>query len=101
MKSNEKSTAALLTDFAAPHRSGYIASVICAVLEVMLSIAPYLLVAQMIIHLIPGDKDLPYYVILCLAAAGFWLLRYVFHGVSTTLSNKATFAVITEVTHDP
>ena len=97
MKSKEKGIAAWLMDFAAPHKSGYIASVICAVIEVTLSIAPYLLVAQMIRHLIPNDRALPYYAILCLAAVGFWLLRYVFHGVSTTLSHKATFAVITEV----
>ena len=33
----------------------------------------------------------------CVLAAGFWALRYLFHGISTSLSHQATFAVLSEV----
>lgn len=97
MQNKEKSAVSWLTEFAAPHKSGYIASVICAVIGVALSIAPYLFVGQMIIHLIQNDRDLSFYAMYCMAAVAVWLLRYIFHSVSTSLSHKATFSVISEV----
>lgn len=97
MKNKEKSTVSWLMDFAGPHKSGYIVSVICAVIGVALSIAPYLFVGQMFIHLIQNDRELSFYALYCLAAAAAWLLRYIFHGISTSLSHKATFSVISEV----
>lgn len=97
MQNKEKSTVSWLMDFAAPHKSGYVASIICAVIGVALSIAPYLFVGQMIIHLIQNDKRLSFYALYSLAMSVVWLLRYVFHSVSTSLSHKATFSVISEV----
>ena len=97
MKNQEKSAVSWLMEFAAPHKSGYIASVICAVIGVAFSIVPYFLVGRMIIHLIRNDRELSYYTLLCLILAGIWLLRYVFHGISASLSHKATFSVISEV----
>ncbi|ULQ59447.1 ABC transporter ATP-binding protein/permease [Brucepastera parasyntrophica] len=52
---------------------------------------------RIVIALIQGIRDIPFYITWCLAAAGFWAVRYIFHGVSTTLSHKATFSVISEV----
>ncbi|WP_032122497.1 ABC transporter ATP-binding protein [Clostridium amazonitimonense] len=97
MQTQEKTTFSWLRDFVAPHKSGYIASVISAVIGVALSILPYYFVAQMIVHLIRDDKDFSFYAIYCLIITGIWLLRYIFHGISTSLSHKATFAVISEV----
>lgn len=97
MQNKEKSTVSWLMEFAGPHKSSYIASVICAAIGVALSIAPYLFVGQMILHLIQNDRELPFYVSYCLFAVGIWLLRYIFHSISTSLSHKATFSVISEV----
>lgn len=97
MKIQEKTTFSWLMDFIAPHKSSYIASVIYAVIGVALSILPYYFVAQMIVHLIQNDKGFSFYAIYCLIMTGIWLLRYVFHGMSTILSHKSTFAVISEV----
>ncbi|WP_072912017.1 ABC transporter ATP-binding protein [Desulforamulus aeronauticus] len=84
-------------EFAAPHKSGYIASVLCAVIGVALSLAPYYFVGQMIVQLIRGGKELSFYLLYGLVITVLWLLRYIFHGISTNLSHKATFAVISEV----
>ncbi|QQO07775.1 ABC transporter ATP-binding protein [Breznakiella homolactica] len=92
-----KSTVGWLLDFASPHRRGYIASVIFATLGVACGMAPYFCVARMVIALIQGVREIPFYAAWCLWAAGFWVIRYLCHGVSTTLSHKATFAVISEV----
>lgn len=97
MENKGKSYIDWLKEFAAPHKSGYITSVICAVIGVALSIIPYFLVGQMIIHLIQKDQNLSFYVTYCITAAVIWLLRYLFHGISTSLSHKATFSVISEV----
>ncbi len=86
-----------LVDFAKPHKGGYIASVLFALLGVASGMVPYFAVAQMLISLIQGTGDLPFYFMWCgIAAAGF-TLKAVFMSVSTTFSHKATFAVISEV----
>lgn len=97
LRKNKKSTISWLWDFASPHKSNYIASVIFAVIGVALSIVPYYFTAQMIIHLINSDKEISYYLLSCLAMAIIWLLRYIFHCISTTFSHIATFSVISEI----
>ncbi len=88
---------ARLKEFAGPHKGGYIASVLLALLGVAAGLTPYFAVAQMIIALLGGETALPYYLLWCgIAAAGF-ALKTLFANISTTLSHKATFAVISEV----
>lgn len=50
--------------------------------------------AKVIGRLLSGDKDLPGYLIDCAVMAVFWLLRVLFHSLSTAQSHKATFAVL-------
>jgi ATP-binding cassette subfamily B protein IrtA len=93
----ELSPLARLADFAAPHRAGYIAAVILAVLGVASGLLPYFAMAQMIIQLVDGGKKLAFYLEWCgIAAAGFGL-KVILMSLSTTLSHQATFAVISEV----
>lgn len=86
-----------LLEWAAPHKGGYIVSLTFATLGVACSMAPYFCVAQIVLTLLQGETSVGFYGFYCLIAAGFWVLRYVFHGVSTTLSHIATFAVISEI----
>ena len=97
MNQNSKGTLAWLWQFASPHKGGYIASLTFATLGVACSMAPYFCVAQIVLGLLRGEASLGFYGLYCLVTAGFWVLRYLFHGISTTLSHKATFAVISEV----
>lgn len=97
MNQSPRGTVSWLWQFASPHKGGYIASLVFATLGVACSMAPYFCVAQIVLALLRGETDVGFYGLACLAATGFWILRYLFHGVSTTLSHKSTFAVLAEV----
>lgn len=97
MNQGSRGAVSWLWEFASPHKGGYLASLIFATLGVACGMAPYFCVAQIVLALLRGETALDFYGFYCLLAAGFWVLRYLFHGISTTLSHKSTFAVISEV----
>ncbi len=97
MNKSSKSAISWLWEFASPHKGGYIASLVFATLGVLCSMAPYFCVAQIVLALMRGETALLFYGKYCLASAGFWVLRYLFHAISTSLSHKSTFAVLSEV----
>ena len=88
---------ARLKGFAGPHKGKYTASVVLAVIGVAVGLAPYFAVAQMIIKLIAGGRELSFYLTWCGVAAAGFVLKAVCMNVSTTFSHRATFAVISEV----
>ena len=93
----EESPFARLKGFAGPHKGKYTASVVLAVIGVAVGLAPYFAVAQMIIKLIAGGRELSFYLTWCGVAAAGFVLKAVCMNVSTTFSHRATFAVISEV----
>lgn len=97
MNQGSRGIVSWLWQFASPHRGGYIASLSFATLGVACGMAPYFCVAQIVLALLRGETAIGFYGLVCLAAAGFWALRYLFHGISTTLSHQSTFAVLSEV----
>ncbi|WP_313164654.1 ABC transporter ATP-binding protein [Sedimentibacter sp.] len=97
MNQDSRGTVSWLWEFASPHKGGYAASLVFATLGVACGMVPYFCVAQIVIALLSGETAMSFYGFYCIIAAGAWLLRYLFHGISTTLSHKATFAVISEV----
>lgn len=86
-----------LAEFAAPHRANYIASVTLAVLSVAAGMVPYFAVSRIIIRLIEGGRDFSWYLPWCAISAAGFLGKVLLHNLSTALSHKATFAVISEV----
>jgi ATP-binding cassette subfamily B protein len=96
-KPQKKSSLARLAEFAGPRRANYIASVILAVLGVACSMIPYFAVSRIVIRLIEGERDFSYFLLWCSVAALGFLGRVLLHSISTTLSHRATFAVISEV----
>lgn len=90
----EKGTFGWVFTFAGQKKSGYIASVIFAVIGAAFQILPFFIIAQITQKLLPGNKDLAGYWIDCTIMAAFWLLRVLFHSLSTAQSHKATFAVL-------
>ncbi len=90
----EKSAFGWIFTFAGQKRSGYIASVIFAVIGAAFQIMPFLVMAQVIGKLLAGNKDITGYLADCAVMAAFWLLRVLFHSLSTAQSHKATFAVL-------
>lgn len=93
----EKETSTSLLSFVKPHKSNYITSVIFATIGVIFSIMPYYVVSQIIIELIGGTKDIAIYLRWGLIIAVMWIVRVTCHTISTALSHKATFSVITEI----
>ncbi len=93
----KKSGFARLAEFAGPHKGNYIASVVLAVLGVACSMVPYFAISRMIIRLIDGERDFSYYAVWCGVAALGFVGKSLLHSISTTLSHRATFAVISEV----
>ena len=90
----EKGTFGWIFRFAGQKKSGYIASVLLAVIGAAFQILPFVVMAKVIGRLLSGNKDLPGYLIDCAVMAVFWLLRVLFHSLSTAQSHKATFAVL-------
>lgn len=87
----------LLLQFIRPHWTGYLYSVITAVLGVACGLAPYFAVARMVNLLINGDRNFTAYLVWGSLALVAFLLKAVFHGISTHASHKATFFVLSEI----
>ncbi len=90
----EKSAFGWIFTFAGQKKSGYIASVILAVVGAVFQILPFFVMARVIEKLISGNRDLSCYLADCAVMAAFWMLRVLFHSLSTAQSHKATFAVL-------
>ena len=86
-----------LGGFASSHQNEYMLSVFVAVLGVACGMIPYYAVSHMVVSLVDGIKDFSLY----LSWAGIAALGYIgkeaFHSISTAISHKATFAVISDV----
>ncbi len=79
------------------HAGQYVLSVVLAVIGVAFSIAPYFVVAGVVQGLMAGERDFSFYLSKCLVMAVFWLGRVLFHAFSTSVSHRATFAVLGEI----
>ena len=90
----EKNTFDWIFTFAGQKKSGYIASVALAVMGAVFQILPFFVMAQVISKLLAGNRELTGYLIDCAVMSAFWLLRVMFHSLSTAQSHKATFAVL-------
>ena len=90
----KKSTFGWVFTFAGQKKSGYIASVILAVIGAAFQILPFFVMARVIGKLLAGNQDLSGYLIDCAVMAVFWGFRVLFHSLSTAQSHKATFAVL-------
>ena len=79
------------------HKEEYVLSVVLAVIGVGFSVAPYFVVAGIVGGLMEGNRDMHYYLTKSLIIGILWLLRILFHALSTATSHRATFAVLGEI----
>lgn len=93
----KKSTMAWISEFIAPYRFYYIASVLLAFASVIFGFLPYFYIGQIIRNLLNGLKDEQVYLQACLWMAVFWLVYAICHALSTALSHKATFVVLADI----
>ena len=93
----KKNTFSWIFTFAGQKKSKYIASVCLAAAGAAFQILPFFVMAQVIGKLLAGDKNLSAYLISCAVMAAMWLLRVLFHSLSTSQSHQATFAVLANI----
>ena len=86
-----------LAEFAAPHKGFFAVSVVLAIAGVASGMVPYYALSHIVIHLIRESADISVYMDWCLLAAAGILGKIVFHNLSTLLSHRATFSVISEI----
>ena len=101
MAKQEKSrgTFSYLYEWARPYRRRYVLSVLFAVLEVGFGIIPFVCLGKITELLVAGEFAFTFgtYGMWLLIAALCWVGHYACHMVSTTISHKATFTVISDV----
>ena len=90
----QKETFGQIFAFAGQKRAGYIRSVIFAVIGAVFQILPFFVMARVTGKLLGGNRDLVGYLTDCVVMAVLWLLRVMFHSLSTAQSHIATFAVL-------
>ena len=90
----KRSAASWLAELAKGRYGEYALSVLTALLGVACSLIPYFIIIRLITALVNGTAELTYCLTLCAWMAGCWVLRYVLHSVSTSLSHHATFYVL-------
>lgn len=90
----KRSTASWLMELAERKRGEYALSIVTALLGVVCSLIPYFIIIKIITALINGTAELSHCLTLCVWMALCWILRYVLHSVSTSLSHHATFQVL-------
>ena len=83
-----------LMELAKGRRCEYVFSILVALAGVACSLIPYFIIIQIITALVNGTAELSRCLMLCAWMAGFWVLRYVLHSISTSLSHHATFYVL-------
>ena len=96
-KKKQKGIFDYIFQFAGEYKGAYLKSVVFAVIGVVFSIAPYILMADMVKKLLSGEREFRIYLIEGLVMAAFWILRVVFHTLSTNTSHRTTFKLIGNV----
>lgn len=91
---SKRSAASWLMELAEGRRGEYALSILTALLGVACSLVPYFIIIKIITALVNGTAELTQCLTLCVWMAGFWILRYVLHSISTSLSHHATFHVL-------
>ena len=90
----KRSTASWLMELAEEKRGEYALSIVTALLGVACSLIPYFIIIKIITALVNDTAELSHCLTLCVWMALCWILRYVLHSVSTSLSHHATFHVL-------
>ena len=90
----KRSATSWLMELADGRRGEYALSVFTALLGVACSLIPYFIIIRIITALINGTAELKACLTLCAWMAVCWILRYMLHSVSTSLSHHATFHVL-------
>ena len=90
----QKSTFSWVMSFAGQKKVHYVLSALLAICGSVCQVLPFLVIARIIQMLLGGTKDFGAYTGAMVALVVLWLLRVLFHSLSTTCSHVATFTVL-------
>ncbi|MDO5784852.1 MAG: ABC transporter ATP-binding protein [Eubacteriales bacterium] len=93
----KRSAVSWLMELAKPRKWEYLLSVLAALAGVACGLVPYLIMIELIGALVGGTADEAWCLNRCLIMGLWWVLRYVLHATSTTMSHHATFHVLADI----
>ena len=93
----KRSVISWLWEFSGRQKAEYLASILMAVAGVICSLIPYYIMIDIIKELVSGTEEFSWYMGKCMAMGVFWIIRYIFHSISTILSHHATFQVLANI----
>lgn len=96
-KEKTKSILDYILQYSQGYKGNYVKSVILAMIGVVFSLIPYLIMGDIVKRLLQGEKECKTYLIESLVMAACWILRVIFHTKSTNTSHRATFNVLGNV----
>lgn len=100
MSDNQKtkrSAAAWLWEFAGAHKGEYVVSILTALAGVACALVPYFIMIELVQALMSGTADKAWCMKKCIVMGIWWVIRYIFHSISTMCSHHATFQVLADV----
>ena len=97
MNDNKKSCITLLMEWAKPQKSLYLVSILLAIGNVILKLIPYLLIADIVKMYLIGYRNFNAYLMKAVLIGFLFVIAELFHSLSTTLSHKATFKVLSNI----
>lgn len=92
-----RSVISWLWEFSGRRKAEYLASILMAVAGVICSLIPYYIMIDIIKGLVNGTEEFSWYMGKCMVMGVFWIIRYIFHSISTILSHHATFQVLANI----
>ena len=93
----KRSVISWLWEFSGRRKAEYLASILMAVAGVICSLIPYYIMIDIIKGLVNGTEEFSWYMGKCMVMGVFWIIRYIFHSISTILSHHATFQVLANI----
>lgn len=96
-QTKQKGLISYILKFAENNKKSYVKSIILALIGVIFSLIPYFLMGDIVRRLMEGENNFEIYLKEGLAMAVCWILRVVFHNISTNISHKTTFRLLGNV----
>lgn len=97
MKEKKKSWSSRLIEWSAPQKPLYLGSVLLAVGNVILKIIPYFFIADIVRMYLDGNRSFKEYMTKAIFIGLSFISAEFLHSVSTTISHKATFTVLSNI----
>ena len=94
MHNQKESPYKRIYSFAGEKKIYYILSVLISLVGAICQVLPFYVIALIIKKILSGEKEFKAYLMALVALCIIWFIRVVAHALSTTLSHKATFAVL-------